>query len=188
VAKGERFLTTLKLRRRTSWPAHASSRVIRHSKCRKPHRGGWVSRARTASAYGSLSIGWRRPRIILRAINAGCAAVALAGVEHLAMAAQGVARGAYQVVAQPDNFVILVAVIAQNLLGELAHVAGDHKRLTLRVAAHLFDRRLDVVAAAFVFRVLAEHRCTATAVNVGERNAAAFFMSVSVMRKCHWYP
>src|SRR5258708_27701894 len=57
------------------------------------------------------------------------APVALALAESLALSAhhERVSRGRDQVVALTDDFVIFVAVIAENFLGEIAQVAGDRE-------------------------------------------------------------
>ena len=68
-----------------------------------------------------------RSWVVLGAVDAGRAAVGFAAVEQLAVLAhhEGVTRALKSGRRAPDDLVILVAVIAQYLLAELAHVAGD---------------------------------------------------------------
>jgi hypothetical protein len=62
-------------------------------------------------------------------------------------------------------------VVLQELLSEFTHVIGDRELPALHVAAHLLDRGLGGVAAAFVLRVRRQHRGAEPAVNVRERLA-----------------
>ena len=73
-----------------------------------------------------------------------------------------------QVVAQLHDLVILVTMVAQNFLGQLAHMARDAEPSILHEPAHLLDCGFDGVAvAAVVHRVLAQHRSPDPTINLG---------------------
>src|SRR5262245_32864951 len=88
---------------------------------------------------------WRRPHRRARArvedvdhVNAGAAPIGLARIKLLAVAPhhEGVAHRADQVVAQRHDLVVLIAVIVEQFLRELGHVARDGEGAALHVAAN----------------------------------------------------
>src|SRR5258705_4879519 len=112
------------------------------------------------------------------------APVALALTEGLALSAhhERVPSGRDQIVALTYDLVILVAVIAENFLGELAHVTGDRELAELHVAAHFLDRRLGMKSAAVVFGVRRHHRRPEPPVDIGELLSRALLMLQAIVR------
>src|SRR6202048_3498523 len=92
--------------------------------------------------------------------------------------------GGNQIVAQTYNLVIFVAMVAENFLGELAHVAGYRELAELHVAAHFLDRGLSVKTAAVVLGVRGQHGCPEALVDFGELLPRALLMLQPVMGPC----
>ncbi len=104
--------------------------------------------------------------------------------ESLALSAhhECVPGGRDQIVALTYDFVIFVAVIAENFLSEIAHVTGDRELAELHVAAHFLDRGLGMKSAAVVLSVCCHHRRAQALVDIGKLLSRTLLMLQAVVR------